>query len=46
MIDKYPDWRFWQIMCNIGYETNPDRFYEESYDTKIDIEESIKDFII
>ena len=36
--EKYPDWRFWQIMCNLGYETKPDRFYEESYDTMTDIE--------
>ena len=28
-----PDLRFWQIMSILGYETNPDKFYEESYDT-------------
>jgi hypothetical protein len=31
--EKNPDLRFWQIMSIFGYETNPDRFYEESYDT-------------
>ena len=33
LIDKWPQLRFWQLMCALGYETNPDRFYEESYDT-------------
>lgn len=31
--EKYPDMRFWQIMCLFGYEISPDKFYEESYDT-------------
>ena len=31
MIENYPDWRFTQIIFNIGLAE--DRFYEESIDT-------------
>ena len=31
LIEKYPDWRFTQIIFNIGLAE--DRFYEESIDT-------------
>lgn len=31
MIEKYPDWRFTQILFNVGLAE--DRFYEESVDT-------------
>lgn len=31
MIDKYPDWRFTQIIFNLGLAE--DRFYQESVDT-------------
>lgn len=31
LIEKYPDWRFMQIIFNIGLAE--DRFYEESIDT-------------
>ena len=31
VIDKYPDWRFAQIIFNLGLAE--DRFYEESVDT-------------
>ena len=30
-IEKYPDWRFTQIIFNVGLAE--DRFYEESVDT-------------
>jgi hypothetical protein len=46
VINKYPDWRFFQIMTNLGYETEPDRFYEESYDTAQQVEEVVNDFVI
>jgi hypothetical protein len=31
IIERYPDWRFCQILSNIGLDQ--DRFYEESVDT-------------
>jgi len=31
LIDKYPDWRFTQIIFNVGLAE--DRFYQESVDT-------------
>ena len=31
LIEKYPDWRFTQIIFNVGLAE--DRFYEESFDT-------------
>ena len=31
LVDKYPDWRFTQIIFNLGLAE--DRFYEESVDT-------------
>lgn len=31
MIEKYPDWRFTQILFNVGLAE--DRFHEESIDT-------------
>lgn len=31
LIEKYPDWRFTQIIFNVGLAE--DRFYEESVDT-------------
>ena len=39
--DAFPDFRFWQIIYFLGYETTPDRFYEESCDTL----ESIENFL-
>lgn len=44
LVDKFPEFRFWQVMCALGYETNPDRFYEESYDTLQQIEAVVDDF--
>jgi len=39
-VEKYPDWRFHQLLQNIGLEPHPmasdakiDRFYEESTET-------------
>lgn len=33
LVEKLPDFRFWQILYLLGYETLPDRFYDESYRT-------------
>lgn len=33
IVDSNPELRFFQILYILGYETTPDRFYEESYDT-------------
>ena len=41
--DKYPDWRFWQILWNVFIDLNQDRFYEESYDSLEIIKQSIKE---
>ena len=40
LIDKYPDWRFTQIIFNIGLAE--DRFYQESVDTYELIKKTIK----
>lgn len=41
--DKYPDWRFWQILWNVFIDLKQDRFYEESYDSLEIIKQSIKE---
>ena len=43
LIDKYPDWRFTQIIFNLGLAE--DRFYEESIDTYGKLNEIIKKII-
>ena len=41
--EKYQDWRFWQILWNVFFDLNQDRFYEESYDSLEIIKNSIKE---
>lgn len=33
LIEKYPDWRFHQLLQNVRIEDFSDRFYEESRET-------------
>lgn len=33
MVEKYPDWRFHQILMNCGIEISTSQFYEESEKT-------------
>lgn len=40
LVECLPDFRFWQLIYLLGYETMPDRFYDESYDTMLQIQQA------
>lgn len=43
LIEKYPDWRFTQIIFNVGLAE--DRFFEEPDETLITLERMVKDLL-
>lgn len=42
MVNKEPDFRFWQILWFLFLDLNEDRFYEESYDSLEIIKQHIR----
>lgn len=42
-VDKYEDFRFWQILWALFGDLETDRFYEESYDSLKIIKDTLKE---
>ena len=43
LLEKFPEFRFWQILWFIFSDLKPDRFYEESYDSLEIIKTTLKE---